>query len=89
MPTHMLRGRGGIVRGWGWLAFFFVKRKEALYLNMPLLKDEARSSPVSAFITLTRDEKTVRENIRVSSNHISILDDEGESTPLPTQSSRK
>lgn len=50
---------------------------------MPLFKDEARSSPVTAFITLSRDEKTVRENIRVSSNHISILDDEGESTPVP------
>jgi hypothetical protein len=47
---------------------------------MPLLKDEARSFPVSSFIALSRDEKTVRENIRVSSNHISILDDEGEST---------
>lgn len=56
---------------------------------MPLFKDEARSAPVTAFITLSRDEKTLRENIRVSSNHISILDDEGESTLLSIQSSRK
>lgn len=44
---------------------------------MPLLKDEAVSQPAKIYINLTRDEKLFKENIRVTSNHISILDDEG------------
>lgn len=44
---------------------------------MPLLKEETISKPVNVFINLSRDEKTIKDNIRVSSNHISILDQEG------------
>lgn len=44
---------------------------------MPLLKEEALARPVNVFINLFRDEKAIKDNIRISSNHISILDDEG------------
>ena len=46
---------------------------------MPLLKEETISRPVNIYINHFRDEKTIKDNIRISSNHISILDDEGES----------
>lgn len=56
---------------------------------MPLLKEEARSFPVSSFISLSKDEKSSRDNIRIASNHISILDDEGESNISVMKLSRK
>jgi len=44
---------------------------------MPLLKEEAIARPVNVYINLSRDEKAIKDNIRITSNHISILDEEG------------
>lgn len=44
---------------------------------MPVLKEEAIGQPASIYINLAKEEKTIKDNIRISSNHISILDDDG------------
>jgi hypothetical protein len=51
---------------------------------MPLFRDEAVSQTPKCFISLNRDERSNKENIRVSSNHISLLDNDGESMMVIT-----